>query len=64
MKLSVCCLYCQVQPEAPADYVVAESDPSRPSDLTITDNAEPEGTGRGRRARASVVSYKEPSLVK
>lgn len=42
----------------------SESDPSRPSDLTITDNAEPEGTGRGRRARASVVSYKEPSLVK
>ncbi|OXG10098.1 hypothetical protein C367_06905 [Cryptococcus neoformans Ze90-1] len=41
-----------------------ESEPSRPSDPAVTDNAEPEGTGRGRRARASVVSYKEPSLVK
>lgn len=48
----------------PADYLIAESEPSRLSDSTITDNTEPEGTGRGRRARASVVSYKEPSLVK
>nr|KIR44198.1 hypothetical protein I312_06597 [Cryptococcus bacillisporus CA1280] len=46
------------------DYLVAESEPSRPSDSTITDNTEPEGRGRGRRARASVISYKEPSLVK
>ncbi|KAE8540716.1 hypothetical protein D1P53_003080 [Cryptococcus gattii VGV] len=55
--------------EMEAEHVEAnkpehESEPSRTSDSTITDNTEPEGTGRGRRARASVVSYKEPSLVK